>query len=117
MQWIIDAYNNTLDKSKFFLTNGFTKHAGTPLLQQQIEDGMTNDEIKATWQDSLERFKKIRAKYLIYDWFISWHKLIGFLRSINMSFGAFILSGVKEKAKNLSRFVDSDFSRSFEMTT
>ncbi|AEM69669.1 Uncharacterized conserved protein UCP016719 [Allomuricauda ruestringensis DSM 13258] len=67
MQWVIDAYNNTLDKSKFFLTDGFTKHAGTPLLQQQIEDGMTNEEIKATWQDDLEIFKKIRAKYLIYD--------------------------------------------------
>jgi len=67
MEWIIDAYNNTLDKSKFFLTDGFTKHAGTPLLQQQIEDGMTNEEIKATWQEDLEHFKKIRAKYLIYD--------------------------------------------------
>lgn len=67
MEWIIDAYKNTLDKSKFFLTDGFTKHAGTPLLQQQIEQGMTNDEIKATWQDDLARFKKIREKYLIYD--------------------------------------------------
>ncbi len=67
MQWVIDAYNNTLDKSKFFLTSGFTKHAGTPALQKQIEDGMTNDEIKATWQDDLESFKKIRAKYLIYN--------------------------------------------------
>lgn len=67
MQWIIDAYNNTLDKSKFFLTDGFTKHAGTPLLQQQIENGMTNEEIKATWQEDLERFKKIRGKYLMYN--------------------------------------------------
>jgi uncharacterized protein YbbC (DUF1343 family) len=67
MEWIIDAYNNTLDKSKFFLTNGFTKHAGTPLLQQQIEEGMTNEEIRATWQNDLKEFKMIRAKYLIYD--------------------------------------------------
>lgn len=67
MEWIIDAYNNTLDKSKFFLTSGFTKHAGTPLLQKQIEQGMTNEEIKATWQDDLKNFKKIREKYLIYD--------------------------------------------------
>lgn len=67
MEWIIDAYKNTLDKSKFFLTDGFTKHAGTPLLQQQIENGMTNDEIKATWQADLEDFRRIRAKYLIYD--------------------------------------------------
>jgi len=67
MKWIIDAYNNTLDKSQFFLTSSFTKHAGTPLLQKQIEEGMTNEEIKATWQDDLESFKKIRTKYLIYD--------------------------------------------------
>lgn len=67
MEWIIDAYKNTLDKSKFFLTDGFTKHAGTPLLQQQIENGMTNDEIKATWQADLEDFRRIRAKYLSYD--------------------------------------------------
>lgn len=67
MEWIIDAYKNTLDKSKFFLTNGFTKHAGTPLLQKQIEEGMTNEAIKATWQDDLVGFKKIRQKYLIYD--------------------------------------------------
>ncbi|WP_318342969.1 exo-beta-N-acetylmuramidase NamZ family protein [Flagellimonas baculiformis] len=67
MEWVIDAYQNTVDKSKFFLTDGFTKHAGTPLLQKQIEQGMTNAEIKATWQDDLEKFKKIREKYLIYD--------------------------------------------------
>jgi len=67
LQWVIDAYNNSLDKSKFFLTSGFTKHAGTPLLQQQIEAGMTQGEIKALWQDDLEAFKKIRGKYLIYD--------------------------------------------------
>lgn len=67
MEWIIDAYQNSVDKSKFFLTSGFTKHAGTPLLQQQIEQGMTNEEIKATWQADLESFKKIRAKYLIYN--------------------------------------------------
>lgn len=67
MEWIIDAYQNTLHKPKFFLTSGFTKHAGTPLLQKQIEQGMTNAEIKATWQDDLEKFKKIREKYLIYN--------------------------------------------------
>jgi uncharacterized protein YbbC (DUF1343 family) len=67
LKWVMDAYTNCLDKSHFFLTSGFTKHAGTPLLQQQIEEGLTEAEIKATWQDDLEVFKKIRAKYLIYD--------------------------------------------------
>lgn len=66
MDFIIDAYTNTLDKSKFFLTSGFTKHAGNNSLQKHIEAGATNAEIKATWQEDIEKFKKIRAKYLLY---------------------------------------------------
>jgi len=66
MDYIIDAYTNSIDKSKFFLTNGFTKHAGSEKLQKQIEAGATNAEIKATWQADIEKFKKIRAKYLLY---------------------------------------------------
>ena len=66
LQWLLDAYQNTEDKSKVFLTSGFTKHAGNETLQKQIESGMTEEEIKATWQPDLEAFKKIRAKYLIY---------------------------------------------------
>ena len=57
---------NANDKSLVFNTSGFTKHAGTALLQKQIEKGLTEEEIKATWQPQLEEFKKIRAKYLIY---------------------------------------------------
>lgn len=67
LSWLMDAYHNTTDKSKFFLTAGFTKHAGTARLQKQIEDGRTEEEIKATWQVDLEKFKLIRKKYLRYE--------------------------------------------------
>ncbi|TMM58055.1 DUF1343 domain-containing protein [Maribacter algarum] len=67
LQWIIDAYKNSTDKSKFFITNGFTRHAGTKKLQQQIELGLTEQEIKNSWQTDLEKFKKIRKKYLLYN--------------------------------------------------
>ncbi len=66
LKWIIKAYENSTDKSLFFLTNGFTKHAGTTKLQKQIESGLTEAEVKATWQKDLDAFKKIRSKYLIY---------------------------------------------------
>lgn len=66
LQWLIDAYINSTDKNLVFNTNGFTKHAGTEKLQRQIEAGLTETEIKETWQPDLERFKKIRKKYLIY---------------------------------------------------
>ena len=67
LTWVIKAYENATDKSKFFNTANFTKHAGTALLQQQIEAGIPEAEIKATWQDDLEAFKKLRAQYLLYD--------------------------------------------------
>ncbi|APQ19334.1 exo-beta-N-acetylmuramidase NamZ family protein [Maribacter hydrothermalis] len=66
MDYIIDAYTNSIDKSKFFLTSGFTKHAGNDRLQKQIEAGAGNAEIKATWQADIDTFKKIREKYLLY---------------------------------------------------
>jgi len=66
LNWLIDAYVNCTDKTRFFNTSGFTKHAGTELLQQQIEKGLSEAEIKATWHEDLEAFKKIREKYLIY---------------------------------------------------
>ena len=49
-----------------FNTSGFTKHAGNKKLQQQIEQGLKEEEIKAGWQPQLEEFKKIRGKYLMY---------------------------------------------------
>ena len=67
LNWIIDAYKNTKDKTKVFNTSGFTKHAGTAKLQQQIEAGLSEEEIKTSWQPDLDKFKKIRAKYLLYD--------------------------------------------------
>ena len=65
--WLIDAYKNSTDKSVFFNTDSFAKHAGTTLLQQQIEAGLSMEAIKQSWQKGLEDFKKVRAKYLFYD--------------------------------------------------
>ncbi|MBA5792786.1 DUF1343 domain-containing protein [Flavobacterium sp. xlx-214] len=65
LEWLLKAYKNTSNKEKFF-NNFFIKLAGTKKLQQQIEKGLTEKEIKATWKAGLEDFKKTRAKYLLY---------------------------------------------------
>lgn len=65
LKWLLKAYENTSDKSKFF-TSFFTKLAGTKKLQQQIETGLSEKEIKKTWEDGLSEFKKMRHKYLLY---------------------------------------------------
>ncbi len=65
LKWLLKAYNETADKSKFF-NAFFTKLAGTKKLQEQIEAGMTEDVIRKSWQKDLENFKIIRKIYEIY---------------------------------------------------
>lgn len=65
LSWIINAYNQLKEEGKFF-NNFFVKLSGTNELQQQIEQGMTEKEIRATWKEGLDNYKKIRKKYLMY---------------------------------------------------
>jgi uncharacterized protein YbbC (DUF1343 family) len=65
LKWLLKAYENTSDKTVFF-NDFFTKLAGTKKLREQIEAGMTEKEIRKTWQEGLEQFKEVRKKYLIY---------------------------------------------------
>ena len=60
LNWLIEAYENTTDKSSFF-NSFFTKLAGQTILQQQIEKGWSALEIKKSWQKDLEQFKILRA--------------------------------------------------------
>jgi uncharacterized protein YbbC (DUF1343 family) len=66
LKWLIKSYQNTSDKTKFFNTF-FTKLAGTKKLQQQIETGVSETEIRKSWKKGLNDFKKMREKYLIYN--------------------------------------------------
>ncbi|MFV8369155.1 exo-beta-N-acetylmuramidase NamZ domain-containing protein [Flavobacterium sp. LB2R40] len=65
LKWLIEAYRATTDKSKFF-NPFFTKLAGTKKLQQQIENGISEKEIRESWKKGLTEFKAMRMKYLIY---------------------------------------------------
>lgn len=70
LKWLINAYKNNM-KQPFWTMNGkklwIDQLSGTDELRKQIEAGLSEEEIKATWQKDLEAFKKIRAKYLIYN--------------------------------------------------
>ncbi len=65
LDWLINAYNNTANQKDFF-NSFFTKLAGGTELQNQIEAGMTSEEIKQSWQEGLEKFKLKRQAYLLY---------------------------------------------------
>ena len=65
LKWLLKAYNTTADKSIFF-TDFFLKLSGSRNLREQIEAGMTEEEIRDSWEHGLEQFREMRKKYLIY---------------------------------------------------
>ncbi len=65
LDYLISSYQEFPEKDKFF-TSFFVKLAGTDLLRRQIIMGKSESEIRASWQNDLQQFKLIRAKYLLY---------------------------------------------------
>ncbi len=65
LSWLMKAKKQ--NRTKVFFNSFFTKLAGTTKLQSQIEDKVPQEEIKMSWHKDIELFKKIRAKYLIYE--------------------------------------------------
>lgn len=68
LKWILKAYSLFPDKTHFFNGNGsgFDRLAGTAILEEQIRQGLSEDEIRKSWEPALGNFKKIRKKYLMY---------------------------------------------------
>jgi len=65
LEWLIDAYNESTNKSDFFL-KGFHRIAGTKNLESQIKSRVSEKVIRKSWEEDLNHFKSIREKYLIY---------------------------------------------------
>jgi uncharacterized protein YbbC (DUF1343 family) len=65
LRWLIESYQQTNTRGSFF-NSFFTKLAGTKKLEIQISKGMSEEEIRKSWEPGLNDFKKIRSKYLIY---------------------------------------------------
>ena len=66
LKYLIDFYNRYPDKDKFFI-GSFDRLAGTKVLKQQIKDGLSEEQIRKTWEKDLTAFKEKRKKYLLYD--------------------------------------------------
>ncbi len=66
--WLIRFYEAWPDKASFFLSEkGFDRLAGTDRLRAQLASGLSEAQIRASWQNELERFLAIRSRYLLYD--------------------------------------------------
>ena len=65
LKWLINSFTQINDKKKFFRSD-FDKLSGTSNLKKQIIEGLSESEIRDSWKEGLEKFKKIRKKYLLY---------------------------------------------------
>jgi uncharacterized protein YbbC (DUF1343 family) len=63
--WLMGMYEKYPDKKKFF-NSFFDKLAGTSQLREQISKGVSEEEIRKSWQPALDKYKLIRQKYLLY---------------------------------------------------
>lgn len=74
LKWLMEAYRFFPDKDSFFIVpksgnmeqSFFDKLAGNNQLWQQIKNGTSEKEIRASWEPALSNYKKIRKKYLLY---------------------------------------------------
>jgi|SRR6185312_7896846 len=68
VKWVLLAYRLFPDKDHFFNKNGsvFDRLAGSSVLRQQIQDGLSEEAIRKSWEPGLKHFKTIRKKYLLY---------------------------------------------------
>ncbi|NIG57368.1 exo-beta-N-acetylmuramidase NamZ domain-containing protein [Chitinophaga sp. Cy-1792] len=66
LKWLLEAYKEYPDKSRFFIPF-FNKLAGNNILMQQIKSGLSETDIRKSWEPGLAQFKRIRAKYLLYE--------------------------------------------------
>lgn len=64
--WLKKAYEAYPDKNRFFYSF-FIKLSGTPVLAAQIKNGLSEEEIRASWRADIIKYKTIRCKYLLYD--------------------------------------------------
>ncbi len=67
LEWLKLFYKtNKTNQNGAYFKGFFTKLAGTTELQRQIEADVPTAEIYASWEEDLVKFKKMRAKYVLY---------------------------------------------------
>ena len=74
LKYLIEAYKKFPDKNKFFIApksgkweeSFFNKLTGNAKLMEQLKAGVSEKDIRKSWEPGLTKFKTIRKKYLLY---------------------------------------------------
>lgn len=65
LKWLIDSYKKFPSKEDFFIPY-FDLLAGNSSLKKQIQAGLSDEEIRSSWQADLHKYQERRVKYLLY---------------------------------------------------
>jgi len=72
LSWMQELYRNSPEKDKFF-DQSFSKQIGSieklvgvDSFRRQIAEGISEEEIRKSWEPGLTHYKEMRKKYLIY---------------------------------------------------
>lgn len=68
---LMKFYKYTPTKQEVFFDRNFNYHSGNDELKEQIISGQTEQVIRSSWEKSINDFKSIRKKYLLYPDFIN----------------------------------------------
>jgi len=66
IKYLIDFYHDLKDTNDDFFGQYFFRIAGNKTLENQIISGLSEEEIRLSWKNDIELFKKMRKKYLLY---------------------------------------------------
>ena len=66
IKYLIDFYNKLKDNDSEFFGKYFYRIAGNKILENQIKDGISEKEIRSSWEIKLSQYKAKRKKYLLY---------------------------------------------------
>ena len=66
IKYLIDFYNKLKETETDFFGKYFYRIAGNKKLENQIKDGISEKEIRSSWEIKLSQYKAKRKKYLLY---------------------------------------------------
>ena len=66
IKYLIDFYNKLKGTDSDFFGKYFYRIAGNKKLENQIKDGISEKEIRSSWEIKLSQYKAKRKKYLLY---------------------------------------------------
>ena len=70
LKYVLDFYEKSqkMEGFEFFSRSVFfNRLAGNATLQEQIRNGLSEQEIRDSWKEELDEYKTMRKKYLLYE--------------------------------------------------